>query len=238
MKEPTIGVLVAVLDCVDTIDAALDSVLSQMRAVEQVVVVDGGSTDGTLDRLASRDNIEVHRQRGEGLASARNEGISILGTDLIAFCDADDRWLPNSIQCRSDYLRRNKDCGAVAGRAVTRTIDGHTIPPHRLDRLGKPVNGHTPGAVLIRRSLLPVTGAFDEGLRIAADSMWLARLIRSKIRFDFIEDIVLEKGIRADSLSADVDAYSQELLVVVKESIAMGARPDSPADAAPSDGIG
>jgi glycosyltransferase involved in cell wall biosynthesis len=179
-------------------------------------VVDGGSTDGTFERLASRPDIELVRQRGRGLAAARNQGVASLHTDLVAFCDADDRWVTGGLGARLRHLCDHSACAVVAGAVVMHVVDGHRAPPARVAQLHRPLPGYTPGALLVRRSVFHTVGWFDERLQIAADSAWFARLLESDLRFDRFDEVVLVKGVRSRSLSTDLDRYRSELLGVVR----------------------
>lgn len=229
----SVGVVVSVLDAVDTVDAAIGSVRGELDGQgSRVVVVDGGSTDGTLQLLAGRNDIELVHQTGRGLAAARNQGLAALGiptsraapgsvpaVDLVAFCDADDTWVAGGLGERRRHLRTHAMCGVVAGAVITRLVDGHQAPAVRREQMGRVVPGYTPGALLARSSVFGSVGGFDEGLRIASDSDWLARLSASGVRFDLLDDVSLVKGIRSTSLSTDVEQYRQELLSVVRDHL-------------------
>jgi Glycosyl transferase family 2 len=80
------------------IGRALDSALEQTREGDEVIVVDDGSTDGTMDVLATYgDSIRVVRGEQGGAGAARNRGIAIAKCDLIAFLDSDDEWFPGKM---------------------------------------------------------------------------------------------------------------------------------------------
>jgi glycosyltransferase involved in cell wall biosynthesis len=215
----SIGVVMPVLDAVETIDAAIDSVVAEVPAGSSIVVVDGGSTDGTAHRLAARTDVEVVRQVGRGLAAARNQGVAALDTDVIAFCDADDRWVAGGLGARLRHLRDHPTCAVVAGSVVAHAVSGHRAPPARAEQIGRALPGYTPGALLVRRSAFDSIGGFDERWQIASDSAWLARLLDVDVRFDMIDTVVLSKGLRSNSLSTDLDRYAGEMLAVVRAQL-------------------
>jgi glycosyltransferase involved in cell wall biosynthesis len=89
----TIGVVIPAYNRAQYISETLDAILSQTRPVQEIVVVDDGSTDNTqevLRRYASRV-ISVKVANGGDLR-AKNIGLEKLQTDLVSFCDSDDLW--------------------------------------------------------------------------------------------------------------------------------------------------
>lgn len=98
----TVAVLIPAYNTVQYIRDTLRSVATQTRLPEQVVIVDDGSTDGTVEAalVAAKDlglKVEVLRQRNGGVAAARNAGLARVRTDLVAPLDADDLMLPNHL---------------------------------------------------------------------------------------------------------------------------------------------
>lgn len=81
----------------DYIQRAIDSVLAQTVPVDEVIVVDDGSTDGTADTVAQKygSRVRVVRQPNMGLCGARRRGIQEAQGDWIAFLDSDDEWTPD-----------------------------------------------------------------------------------------------------------------------------------------------
>ena len=216
-----IGVVVAVRNGVDTLGAALDAILAQSHAPSDVLVIDGASTDGSAELAASYADagVRVVAQAGRGLGGARNEALRAIRGELVAFCDSDDRWPPASLAARVAHLASTATCDAVIGAVVAEALDADDVPAGQRERLGVPMPGFTPGALLARRSAFDAVGPFDEEMRIGADSDWFVRLALSPMRLDRIDDVVLVKGVRRASLSVDVETYRRELLTVARAYI-------------------
>jgi glycosyltransferase involved in cell wall biosynthesis len=169
--------------------------------------------------IASAHGARLLHQQGRGLAAARNQAIRASHTPWIAFCDGDDRWASDALAVRKLALEMHPKARAVIGRVVRERLPDIEATAAQLGQVGRPVPGFTPGAVLLRRETFDAIGYFDETLAIGADSDWFVRLQESEQPVLQIDDTVLFKGARGVSLSADVDAYRRELLVVARRFI-------------------
>ena len=163
--------------------------------------------------------MQVLRQQGRGLAGARNEGVGRCRSRFVAFCDADDRWTENALAARLAVIDADPQVFAVIGRLSLERLDGAPTTAAQQSRLGVPLPGFTPGALLVRRALFDAIGLFDESLAIGADTDWFVRLHQSSFGIRVLQDAVLRKGARATSLSTDVSEYRRELLAIGRRYI-------------------
>jgi glycosyltransferase involved in cell wall biosynthesis len=214
--HPRVGVIIPVRNGARTIAAAIRSVCDQRPAPIDIVVIDGGSEDGSAALAATFPGVRVIAQAGRGLAAARNQGLRAVTGETIAFCDSDDYWTVGALAARLDHLAAEPGCDAVIGLVQKVLIDGDAATPQQASRLGRITPGYTPGALMARRQTFNAVGPFDETLAISADSDWFVRLTRSGVRLDVLPTLVLQKGARASSLSADVTTYRRELLLVAR----------------------
>ena len=101
-----ISVVIPAFNSEKTIARALDSVYCQEVPVHEVIVVDDGSADSTLDILHAQypDVILIRHGQNKGPGAARNAGIETATGDWIAFLDADDQWLPDKLQTQCGLL--------------------------------------------------------------------------------------------------------------------------------------
>jgi glycosyltransferase involved in cell wall biosynthesis len=206
----SVSAIVPVRNAVDHVRAALSSVFAQERVPDDVVVVDGGSIDGTLDVVAEFADVRLVHQGGSGLADARNLGVAATEGELVAFLDADDRWVPTKTTRQLAWLEAHPDVGVVTGMMVRVGDDAGDAAP---------VPGMTPGATLIRRAALVRVGPFDVRHRIGCDTDWLMRARELRFGPELVDEVVLHKGVRSDSLSRDVADYRRELLRVARDAV-------------------
>ncbi len=192
---PTISVVIPCYNAARYIAATLRSVLAQDWPELQVIVVDDGSSDGSAD-LVQREfpGVTVLRQSNQGVAAARNLGISQTHGEWIAFVDADDIWLPGKLHVQWALMQANPEArmcytawhvwpsvdpapsaaelaglAASSGDAAQWTGPSGWIYPDLL--MDCCVWTST---VLMQRSLLEEIGSFDPSLRIGEDyDLWL-----------------------------------------------------------------
>lgn len=163
---------------------AIESILAQTRPVDEIVVIDDGSTDNTaeiVDRYRP-NGVRCVRQENRGLPLARNRGIAETTGELIAFLDCDDMWLPEKNALEVDYLLAHPHAALVTGHAwwwdpntQRRWLEFVRVDPSRLrrDLLISNCVGNASGT-LIRRELLKKTGGFDPRQIWAEDwDLWL-----------------------------------------------------------------
>ena len=156
--------------------------MTQDRNLE-VIVVDDGSTDDTVERVQRWRGIRLSRQKQRGPAAARNAGIAMAGGEFVAFLDADDLWPAGSLTARASLLARHADSGLVFGdcrQFTDKGFSGSTVfeeGGYGASRFGHPEqvrnayallienNFIATGTVLARTALLRELGGFDESLR-------------------------------------------------------------------------
>lgn len=167
------------------ITAALESIKAQTRAVDEVIVVDDGSTDGSAG-LAAAAGAQVVVQRNGGPASARNAGIRASSGDMIAILDSDDLWTPVKMERQLAPLLEGGAVDLTFGHvvqfrgAVPATLDGLPSEPALLA-----------GGMLVTRRAFDKVGWFNESRRLGDFIDWYARAVECGLRVRVIPDVVL-----------------------------------------------
>jgi len=155
------------------------SVLSQDYDHFEFVFVDGGSTDGTLERIKVLNGpIKVLENVRGGISRAMNEGLRAASGDLIAHLHADDYFLHDRVLGQVAGLLQSSQAGWCFGR-ILEDYDGRLIPeqwvmPRYSYRRLIQGNFIPHMATFVRRQLFDQVGGFDETLRYAMDyDLWL-----------------------------------------------------------------
>src|SRR5690606_27942020 len=95
-KAP-VTVVVPAFNAAPFLGVTLEALLTQTIVPEQIIVVDDGSTDGTA-AIAEQMGVRLIRQDQKGPGAARNRGLELAQTEFVAFCDADDWYVPNKLE--------------------------------------------------------------------------------------------------------------------------------------------
>jgi hypothetical protein len=186
--SPSVSVVVPTHNRRDLLRLTLGTVLWQEDVDLEVIVVDDGSTDGTVDEVSSIGDprVRLHRhERPRGVSESRNAGIAEARGQWLAFLDDDDLWAPRKLRSQLDAAGPETTwvyVGDVEMDAQQRVIAGGPPPPpdvvvRRLPRVSLVPAGCS--GVIARRSAVESVGGFDPRFHNLADwDEWL-RLART-----------------------------------------------------------
>lgn len=236
--HPRVSVIMPVYNVEAFVAEAIDSVLAQTFKDFELVIVDDGGSDRSLEICCEYEDrrIRIVRQANRGLAGARNTGIAAARGEFVALLDSDDRWLPEKLALHVIHLENNPDIGVSYSPSQFIDMAGN---PMRLKQTPKlhnvtaadifcrnPVgNGSAP---VIRRSALETvafrhphdfgrTCWFDEALRQSEDiEMWLRMAVAGKVRFAGIAPALTEYRIGSAGLSSQVLRQYESWMVVLQ----------------------
>jgi len=221
---PTVSVVITCFDQEDVIEGAVRSVLDQegLDLVDEVVIVDDGSTDGSpevLRRLAdAHPLVRVVTQANAMVSAARNTGIAATSGSHVALLDGDDRWRPGRLVALGDALDQHPDVALHYCGFVVRVGDGTTFRPHvRIFRPGEADVARTmflenasiiPSAAVISRTALQEAGPFDPEMAYNEEAdMWFRLALVGDLCGD--PRRLVEKVETADSMGGDPERRSR-----------------------------
>ena len=159
----------------------VDSVLMQDHAALEVIVVDDGSSDGSLDILRSYGRrIQLLQQQGGRQARARNLALSVARGELIAFLDSDDRYRPGRISAAVAAFHAQPQAALVWADHVLIDEQGAALgevrwAPRGADFRCELISGNPicNATATVRRSVLDEIGGFDERVpRVCDGAAW------------------------------------------------------------------
>jgi glycosyltransferase involved in cell wall biosynthesis len=168
---------------------AIDSIVAQRYLDIEVIIIDDGSTDDSLNLINTYVNslendlrITVVSQANGGVSAARNRGILESSGEFIAFLDSDDQWVEGKLQYQMDFMIENKDV-AMSGTLTD-------IRPHNMFLRSKEFqyivfwnqfisNNFQPSTVILRRAAIDEIGGFPINRRYAEEGDLFLRLTYS-----------------------------------------------------------
>jgi GT2 family glycosyltransferase len=112
------SVIIPTYNRLPLLQRTLASVEAQSHRDFEILVIDDGSTDGTLDWLAQQGALRVLVQGNRGPGAARNSGAREARGDYIAFLDSDDLWFPWTLRVFADTIERHREPYVVGGQLI------------------------------------------------------------------------------------------------------------------------
>ncbi len=111
MSEPIVSVIVCVYNGAGFLAATLDSALAQTYSAFELIVIDDGSTDGSMDLLGeySDPRIRTIRQPNRGAAAALQAGIDLARGKYVALLDQDDIWESGKLRCHVELFEKKPE---------------------------------------------------------------------------------------------------------------------------------
>lgn len=194
LQEPRITVITVVYNGKAHLEQTIQSVLNQSSSNIEYIIVDGGSTDGTLDIIRKYDDRidQWISEPDEGIYDAMNKGLRLASGDLIAFLNCGDWYNPGVLKdVAAEYLRGKNGDMVIAGKWTLAfedlDLEIHVSPSLRFS-LGIPIS-HP--AMFVPRNVYDKIGKYDLQYRFGADFDMLVRLYRRGVKFHFIDTKIL-----------------------------------------------
>ena len=194
-STPVISIIIATMNCVDCLPDALDSIRCQKGVDFECIVIDGGSTDGTVEVIKSNENLLTYwvSEPDEGIADAFNKGVRLVTGSLVYFLGADDilhdenvfrdviKELPTFEKPYFFYgnilYSYKKSSKLIHKNFSARKFRKYNCIPHQ--------------AMFLDRTFFQKYGLFDTDYRYAMDYEHISRFIDSR-RPEFINRVIAE----------------------------------------------
>ena len=208
-NDPSISVVIPTLNRCAILPRAIDSVLKQTRPADEIIVIDNGSKDRTIDMLkANYPDIIRLVQSKPGVSPTRNMGISLSKSTWIALLDSDDAWHPEKLEKQLDAIKQNSGYRLIHTDEVWYRNGKFVNQKKKHEKRGGDIFEHclklcciSPSSALIHRELLEEVGVFDEDLPACEDyDLWLRISSRERVLF-LNEPLTIKHGGHNSQLS-------------------------------------
>lgn len=198
--NPLVSIIIPTFNRADKLPDAIESALNQTYKNIQVIVVDDGSTDNTVEVIKKYPQVEYHYKKNGGQASARNEGLKNAKGPILASLDSDDIWYPDYLQKsvekleseQLDFVFANWDQDVKVGESWDFLTNDPFLKPYhaRIENHWSNLNSvelrslflkacpSPSSAVLIRKS--SIVSGWDENISIGDDWCMYLEMILTK----------------------------------------------------------
>jgi len=225
--DPLVSVIVPLYNGESFIEETLNSVLKQTYKDYEIVVVDDGSTDGSLRKAQSLaeqhpDRIRVFTHpdgKNMGVSATRNLAIRNSSGQLVAFLDADDIWLPRKLERQVAFMQGNPAIALSYSKAsiLREGINASFIP--EADTLGAELPpeqrvvlfhiilvlvNYIFSTVIVRREALLEAGCFTEGLPFQSEDRIMVAMVAARHKIGFLRENLCSYRAHADSYTSSV----------------------------------
>jgi len=224
---PKISVIIPAYNAERTILETIQSVQQQTFPDWEIIVINDGSIDITLEILESIDDprLKIFSYQNGGLSVARNRGISQAVGEFIAFLDADDLWTPDKLELQLAALQQYPEAGvAYSWTYFFHEKDKILIPGVPVSYEGNVIenlllgnfldNGSNP---LIRKAAIESVGEFDPAFPHYADWDYYLRLAE-KWNFVLVPKYQILYRQSSSSMSSKVDSIKADGLIMLEKA--------------------
>ena len=211
MNEVLVSVVIPVYNSEQYITECIDSALTQTYQNIEIIIVDDGSTDNTVNIISEYNNelIKLFHQKNAGSGAARNHGIEQASGTWIAFLDADDIWLPDKLQKQLEH------CSDLDWSHTDLYLHGDVYPRHTKTTELTPKhsgfilknllveNSIGTSSVIIKKEILQKLGAFNTDLRALQDwDLWLR--VAAENQICYVDEPLVYYRVHSSSVSRNV----------------------------------
>ena len=241
-NPPYVSVIMAVKDGEKYVQDSIESVLTQTFSNFEFLIINDGSTDGTLEILNQYKDkrIKIFSQENQGLSRSLNLGLKHASGKYIARQDHDDISLPDRLKIQVDYLDSNISCGLVGSHAQIWEGDDfkgrmhqHPTDPDILKFELLFNNPFVHSSWMFRRSLIAEIGFYSEDptREPPEDYEYVSRISRSYEVANIPEILVIYREVKS-SISSVIrqepsnrqDRFRNNLVTISSENIAIANR--------------
>jgi len=231
LRNPLVSVIIPNYNYANYLYACIQSVLNQDYTNLEVIVIDDGSTDTSVEIIQTfNSSVTLLAQKNSGVSAARNAGIKIARGDSISFLDADDTLAPTKISKQIQLIQKLNYgmvyCGVNICDERLKKVETvspkyrgdcsllfYKYPSRSIVILGS-------GTPLISRSLIKLVGGFNVSLRTSSDLDFMRRIC-NQTKIDFVNEPLVNYRRHEMSMSvSSLQGYYRDNLIAIKLMVA------------------
>jgi glycosyltransferase involved in cell wall biosynthesis len=225
--KPIISIIIPAYNASKTIQETIQSVLNQTFLNFELIVIDDGSTDSTLDVISqiSDPRVTVFSYPNAGISTARNRGIEKASGDYITFLDADDLWASDKIETQFEALQKNPQ--AAVAYSWTTIIDKSNNAVRQGSCYEKSGDVYSKilvknfldsgSNIMVRKEAIDKIGRFNPSLKHAADWEFYIRLA-AEFEFNCVPKFQVFYRVSENTSSCNVIPMEKAALEIIEKA--------------------
>lgn len=221
-KIPTFSVVIPAYNASAFLPQTIESVQRQTFEDFEILIIDDGSTDDTLDIIKkykeTDSRIHFITQRNQGVSRARNTGIEAAEGKYIAFLDSDDIWMPNKLKIHFEHFQSDSKIGLSYARVEFIDWQGYSAHQYSNLRLKNVLPKHlyienlicTPSNAVIVKDIFKSNEGFDGYLSGYADIELFLRISLLGWKVEGINQVLVMYRTSLSGMSSQIQEMEKE----------------------------
>lgn len=229
MIRPEITVVIPAYNTSSYISDSINSILKQTFLNWELIVVNDGSTDNTgeiVQSFLSERRIKYIYQQNKGVSATRNVGIRTAFSDYITFLDADDYYLPNNLERKIEFIKRNPEIDFVYSDIIRSDLN---LSEKYVEKAVKPEDISSkvwrqdiiPGLssnIMVKKEWIKNGFLFDENLSNCADK-YMKIILTKYAKGGYITEPIVKYRDTPGSMSKNVKLLENDEIYIVKKIV-------------------
>lgn len=219
--SPLISVVIAAYNAERYLAEAVESVLAQTYQPVEIIVVDDGSTDGTLSVAeAYAERVRVEAQPHHGVAATLNHGLALAQGAYLSILDADDLWLPTKLVQQAELLAAQPEIDFVfclAQNFISPEVDAAQAAQWQVNF--DPAPAYNKGTMLIRRAAFARVGGFDPTWQIGDFLDWYAKAVEAGLTSAMVPQVLYQRRVHGQNLTLRERAKQSDYIRILKAAL-------------------
>jgi glycosyltransferase involved in cell wall biosynthesis len=213
----TVSVIIPAYNAEKFLSDALESIKNQSYPVQEIIVVDDGSTDGTAELVKNYPYVTYVYQHNQGTATALNTAVTKARGNIFAFLDADDVWLPDKLLKQIAVMHTDESVELVFTNLQNSICS--TLADEQRERIewnDKPMQGVHKSTLVIRRNAFFSAGYFSTNASIDLLD-WYARVKEKGLKEHMIEEVLVKRRIHGNNQTLVKKKIATEFPAILKQ---------------------
>ena len=220
--SPRISIILPVYNTEKYLANAIESIFAQTSSNIELICVNDGSTDRSLEILKSfGDRLRViDLKQNVGIAGARNAGIARARGEFFAFMDADDLWEPNKLETQLEQFKKNPTLDIsfahmhcfLSSELPDEVKQLRECPPN-------PMPGYVAATMLIKSSAFHRVGLFHPAWRVGEFIDWFEQAKAKGLTYELLDDVFLKRRIHATNTGVTDRASRMDYVKIVRAAL-------------------